>query len=249
MKLGYKRDRPDVRDWRITQDYLGVSTIKSGVSWLDKCAPVRDQPAQNCVNEALSRSVHTVAAIKGTPVAYPSCLANYGLGRQLELGPDAEFLPDQGSYPRLVMRAARSHGMVPLAEYGDLEDPNKPVPFDVIQTAWHARLTEFWRVDQANEDLICAAIEAGRIPIMGRQIGQDYLNLGTQIYDGRKTPVAGGHMEAIVGFNRDVALPYFEVMGSWGTGFANGGVALCSIRSVLLEAYDMYVVNAVPREL
>lgn len=250
MKLGYKIDIADPRDRKIgsllaSRGVTGLSKRK--VSWLDKCAPVRDQPAQNCVNEALSRAVHTNAEIASTPIEYPSCLANYGMGRTLDHGPDITTLPDEGSFPRLVMQSARQFGMVPISAYGDNESPFVPVDFNVVREASHAKLTGFYRADVDDDERLCAAIEGGDIPIIGRQVGDDYINVGTEIYDGRKSSVRGGHMEAIVGFDLDAPLPYFEIMGSWGTGFARYGVALCSIRSVMLEAFDKYVVTGTVR--
>lgn len=247
MKFGYKVDVADSRDWKAGAKF-GAGPTKRKFSLLDYIAPIRNQPAQNCVNEALSRAVHTVAAVAGTPIAYPSCLANYGVGRQLEVGAEALFLPDDGSFPRLVMQGARQFGMVPLAAYDDTEDPTEPVPFDVLTVAWHAKLTGFWRQDGGDEGPLCAAIEQGKPFIMGRTVGQDYLNLGTEIYDGRKGAAAGGHMECVVGYDLDAPVPYFEVVGSWGTGFARHGIAFCSIRSVMTEAYDKYVIDAAPRE-
>lgn len=244
MKLGYKVDRVDPRDRPLGALNKIIGLSKRKVSWLDKCAPVRDQPAQNCVNEALSRAVHTNAAISGTPIEYPSCLANYALGRTLDLGPDMVELPDEGSFPRLVVQSARHGGMVPISAYGDNEPPSLPVDFNTIREAWHAKLTGFYRADDDDGDRLCAAIEAGYIPIIGRSVGRDYLDLRTEVYDGRQSSVLGGHMEAIVGYNLDAPLPYFEIMGSWGTRFANEGMALCSIRSVMIESFDKYVVTS-----
>lgn len=252
--FGYKPDVFDPRDFRLRDpqhktavfgDRVGV--FKRRWSWLDKCAPIRNQPGNNCVNEALSRAAHTAAAIVGEPIAYPSCTANYAVGRTLEHGPDATFLPDDGSYPRLVMQGARQFGMVPIKEYDDAVDLTKPAPFDVFTTGAHAKLQGFYRLEAADTELFCAAIERGHIPIIGRTVGDDYMNLGSEIYEGRKSYARGGHMEAVVGYNLDAAIPYCEVVGSWGTGFANGGVALCSLRSVMIESYDRYVVTLAPR--
>lgn len=244
--LGYKPDSLDERDFR-----YGASAAPALPPVLSKSPDltsyigrVRDQGGtSSCVGQALAAAIElTSLACDGKPL-HLSARHLYAMAREAER--TGLPLQDEGSFPRLALRAAQARGVVPERSFPFSEDTidERPPPALSV-SAYELRGLSFYRLEaEGNERLeaLDDALRRGCGVLFGAQVSVAYgRNRGELVSE--MGPAAGGHMQVLV---RGGPAPL--VLNSWGTGWGHRG--LCPWDRGFLGGYplsDIYVVTQVP---
>ena len=191
---------------------------------------VRDQgDTSACVGFAVTGAAYARLRSLGYDCGPFSPLTAYSIGRQLEGIYKGKLLPDDGSYPFLVMDGLRKFGFAREEAWPFDRDVasrvRQEVPFDVFQQASQFRLSSFARIDVRGEGRTEAckrAIYAGHPVPLGMQVGRTF-----QDYSVGKDPVGiemgdtGGHMTFLCGYEDDGEV--FIGCNSWGTSWGDNG--------------------------
>ena len=227
--LGHLPNPPDARDkpvGALLQLVGAASPVPPTASLRGLVGAVRDQQTSSaCVAFANCKGIFIRGRFTGVDVPELSPLASYALTRGVNLLP-GEPLVDIGSIPRSFYVAASVDGVVSESRYAfDAGLVNSPLPFDVFVAGADARVTTYHSILESGEER-CAAIRAcihSGIPVsFAMPVDRAYEALfDDSVYQGRTGKIVGGHDQLIIGYDETS----FEVLNSWGIGFAGGGVS------------------------
>lgn len=237
-KLGWKPDRQEhiddasVASSAYRNDRYGamrLSLPSSSYDLMGHCT-IRDQEETSaCVGFATTGAVHCRLKSLGYDTEVFSPLTAYSVGRQLEGVYKGKLLPDDGSYPFLVMQGLRRFGLCPESAWPfDVDHSarvHQEVPFDVFQRASQFRLSGFARIDATGSSRVRAcmqALAAGHPVPLGMMVGDEFVD-----YRPGRSPVGiesqrlGGHMTFLCGYEDDGDV--FIGCNSWGKSWGEGG--------------------------
>ena len=236
--FGWKKDldvhiaETDVAGPAYRADRYGAPRIALPSACYDlmRFCKVRDQKGSSaCVGFAITGAVYCRLHYLGYDCDLFSPIATYNIGRQLEGIYKGKALPDDGSYPFLVMNGCRKFGLVtekelPFDSHWE-ERVTKEVPFDIFQKASQFRLHSFSRIavsGDARIDTVMRAIAAGHPVPLGMEVGtvfQNYANGRDPV--GREFNSLGGHMTFLCGYENNGEV--FIGCNSWGKDWGDGG--------------------------
>ncbi len=228
---GWRRDPYDKRDYPTKKLFGAHRNMPREVLLELYASSVRDQLSTgSCVGQAIARAVDTRMRAVGTPIAYPSALAAYGVARALErMSPD-DALVDVGSQPRLAMKGIRNWGLPPDSSWPlDESKVNDELPLDVLEDASAFKLDAWYRIDSVGRGRVldvCQALSEKHPVILGVDADRALMD-----YDGTmplvapdESKVIGGHMLCLLGY-RTMPDGKTQLRGanSWGTDWGDSG--------------------------
>lgn len=238
MKLGWKKDldvhiaETEVAGSLHRAERYGAARIAlpSYSHDLMTFCHVRDQEETSaCVGFATTGAVYCRLRSLGYGCEPFSPLTTYAIGRQLEGVYKGKLLPDDGSYPFLVMSGGKKYGFVAESAWPFDRDHasrvRQEVPFDVFQKASQFRLSNFARIDAKGDMRVEAckrAIASGHPVPLGMMVGREFAD-----YHSGKSPVGieldtlGGHMTFLCGYEDDGEV--FIGCNSWGSSWGENG--------------------------
>lgn len=205
---------------------LGLDDLPDAINLLGKHCTIRDQgPTSACVGFADTGAVLARLRFLGYDPDPFSPSALYAMGRQLERVGRVVKAPlmDEGSFPFLVLIAARTFGLVPEREWPFVvAQVNREADFDEFQKASQFRLSGVRRIDAARKLTCMRKLAAGHPIPLGMQVGRDFQN-----YRKGRGPVGvetvntGGHMTFLVGYRERGEI--FIGCNSWGRDYGDEG--------------------------
>lgn len=255
---GYIESPADTRDFKIGS-LLGsagsAAPLPESESLKQHAGAVRDQSiTSSCVAHAGCKMVIIRARYMGVAIPELSPLAQYALTRGEDMG-EGEKLVDSGSMPRSFFRSAAKFGVISEARWPfDAAKVNDGLPLDVFEAGVGARLRSYHAIDDSGANRIAAikaCIHAG-IPVgFAMPVDSNYEKLDdSTVYQGRLGAAKGLHYQCITGYGPASyhGPEYFEVMGSWGVGFAFGGFARIAQHYIAnaSEVTDVWAVDVAP---
>lgn len=246
--LGYNSDAYDARDrlFAASPD-LPPEIFKAPDLSAYMVSPVRDQGGtSSCVGQALASAIEiTACARKGSAIRVsPRHL--YAIGRELENPRFRGNLTDSGSFPRLVMEAARSRGLLPekAFPFSESDIDKRPTPADCV-ASFDARGLAYYRINSRGAerlDAVKSALRRGCCVLFGMQVDRAYQrNEGDTVHSMGAS--IGGHMQTAVAVDGVTV----RVLNSWGTGWGDRGFAHYDQAFFSeCEMSDIYAVTFVP---
>lgn len=245
---------PDERDFPIgalLQRIGSDAPLPTSMSLRSFAGEVRNQSiTSSCVAMAGTKLVAIRARKMGLTIPELSPLASYALTRGWDLV-EGEALVDLGSMPRSFFHTARQSGVVSEARWPfDEGKINEPLPLDVFVAGAAAKVASYHAIEWEGEgrcQLIRETLHAGSAVGFAMPVDRDYMRLelgdAEAIWPGRTGPTRGRHYQAITGYGPG----YFEVLGSWGLGFAYAGtVRIANDYIAQPECTDFYAVDVSP---
>lgn len=222
--------------------YGAAVGLPSVFSWRAYVETVPDQMStSSCVGQAFANALHLHGLIRGEAMPRPSAKAIYDFARMLDTG-ITHPLFDGGSRPSMALNGMRDYGLVaeerwPLTEANVNDKP----AWDVFRHALSATLDQHYRIASGRGagQLIREALASRYLPVFAMDVDAAFMDHdGRDVYRGLAGPVVGRHMQAIVGWDGS----RFEVIGSWGTGWADGGFVMLSEDFIESAACDSFIV-------
>ena len=256
MKLGWK---PDLKEHIAETEIAGPSyrADRFGASRLSlprechdlmKHCFIRDQEeTSSCVGFAVTGAAYCRLHYLGFQCGLFSPLSAYSIGRQLEGIYVGKPLPDEGSYPFLVMSGVRRFGFVGEQFWPFDRDHasrvHQEVPFDIFQKASQFRVSNFARIDAQGDARIQAckhAIAAGHPIPLGMEVGKKFADYGKGSDPIKpESDSLGGHMTFLCGYEKDGDV--FIGCNSWGKSWGDDGFyRIHSSKLVDLTTTDLY---------
>jgi len=237
-KLGWKPDLKEhideapVAGPAYRSDRYGAARLSLPSSNYDlmRFCTIRDQEETSaCVGFGTTGAVHCRLRSLGYDTEAFSPLSAYAIGRQLEGIYKGKPLPDDGSYPFLVVSGLKRFGLCPEHAWPFDRDHSsrvhQEVPFDVFQRASQFRLSSFARIDATGDARVKAcmqAIAAGHPVPLGMMVGDEFVDYGPgKSPVGIETRNLGGHMTFLCGYEDDGEV--FIGCNSWGKSWGEGG--------------------------
>lgn len=257
-RFGAKSDPFDANDYspdrffdEPAESKVGFSSSKA-LSLRTLVEVIPNQLGNSCVGYGISSATHLHGKLHGFTIARPSALAIYALAAMGEFQTLPQRWPDDGCQPRLAMRGAQSVGLLPENEWQETADRiGKPVPLQVMRGALAHKLRSYYRVEVDVVDTLKKLLAAGAPSIFHTPVTQAMLDWADEevitpdVFAG---PKLGRHCQAIIGY--DDARQAFEVLGSWGAGYADGGCSWISYEVIDSQlARDRYAVTSAPKGL
>jgi C1A family cysteine protease len=246
---GYKEDAPDVRDFPADALFGAAVRVPKEFSLEQYIGKIRNQEqTSSCVGHGIWAAIQIREKILGLTSGECSPLGLYALARTLGKLTKAEKLKDDGSYPRLAMKAIKEWG-VPLESKWPFDPTlvNEELPWDVLQQASGTKVSAWYRVDgigQGRVNSLMQAISKGYPVCFGTEVDAVYEDWnGKGVIGPRQGRSFGGHFTTLVGYRteRDGRVS-FQFQQSWGAGWGAGGLGwLCEERITMLESRDFYV--------
>lgn len=223
-KLGWLPSPSDHRDVDTRSLGLVGSAEPLSVSVTEWMPPVYDQGrSQSCVGQGIAAQLDAVHRQAFGRHGCPAPLAIYTAARELHTTNGAP-LRDDGTYPRLALRALRSVGVPDEADWPMLRgNVNKRLPFRVAVQANGRRGAKYAYVMGERIAGIRAALAAGYPVGFGALVAKSYMrNEGPYMVTlpPKSDPIVGGHYQVIVGVTPN---NNFRVRNSWGTKWRDGG--------------------------
>lgn len=274
---GYLPDRPDERDLPV-EKLFGFAPTKSEIvvpaSMIRYHVGILDQrDASSCVAFALTRAVDMRLRVDAERSGLGSASVTLGApgfvyfnARQQEIveamarGSEPRAIGDNGSYPRLAMRAIQRLGYCPEASYpyeaalteiraARLEArPERPPPTMTYRHAYDQAGLRYYRVSSSGQQRVADVARAigQQAPVVfGMFVDTAFMqNRGDRITSiNDDDPDGGGHMMCVVG----VTLEDVVITNSWGAAWGQNGIA--RISHALFGSFlasDVYAVVAAP---
>lgn len=246
--LGYKPDAPDARDHRYGAN-SGPALAPLVLDEPDQerfVRTVRDQGGtSSCVGQALAAAIEICAAIAGQACEI-SASGCYVFGVEAERPTYRGALDDDGSFPRLVMAAAQTRGVLPESArpFSEENVVKRPVHGELLE-AFDARGLRYFRIDatgKARIDAIKDALRRGYGLLFGTNVSAEYQRNRGEVVTAMG-PSIGGHMQAIVAVRGDTV----RILNSWGEDWGDLGFANFSAACFAeLPISDLYAVTWVP---
>lgn len=258
MKFGAIPDAPDPRDFP-AERLLGAAEPPTEavdlLSYEELLDQVLTQAAEDCVGCFVSNAVFLQAAIAKKPIARPSPMGAYTLGRMLanaDIGMKGAPLVDNGSSTRYVLQAGARYGTVSMERWPEeARLATEPVPLDVVGAASDAKIRTYYSVEGAPSQIqnhFIRALMLGYIPGFGGPVDKRYLDLPIDHWEGcDPKDKIGDHQQAIIGFH--MSRSAFLVLNSWGPKWARGGLCWVPMQWVTGEhCFSRFVLQSGPAE-
>jgi len=231
--LGYLVDPVDERDLNARALFGARRSLPDEAHGLLDClSGVYDQgPSQGCVGQAIGHAIDVRLRKMGRWDAPKVSRGGvYKLARALGR-PSAEIpLVDEGSYPRLAMKALRVYGVPTEARVPtDLDTINEELPWDALKEASAFTLNAFWRIDAMGkggiEDMCQALVNGYPVPF-GLVVDKAFSNhTGKKVLGAiNQAEAIGGHMMFAVAYRTEKGRRVFTIVNSWGVTWGDGGL-------------------------
>ena len=253
--LGAKPSPPDPKDatfaFEKSELLAGVILPESNDVSITDAHEWREQRYQDCVGISIVEVAKDNATVLGHPCPPLAPLLPYNQACFYDQPPaPGKRMPDVGTNPRLGIKAAMHCGLVPESEYPETDENIGMVPpMDVWQSASVARVKSYHRI--TSRDLnsfrhnINAALKLARdgkaaAPMFAMPVYENYLKIGSSVYESIGGKLLGHHMQPITG-RRD-HLDAYEVPGSWPRKeFGDNGLALISTSCLYAIGREFWV--------
>jgi hypothetical protein len=264
--LGYRQDAPDERDYPAEQ-LLGATppTVVPASMARFRVGTLEQKHAGSCVAFALTRAIDMAlraeAERRGAPnptdlpLGAPGFL--YFTARQQEVvdamsaGRAPPTIRDEGSYPRLAMRAVQKLGFCAADAYSyeeALAHINSPPPAHAYRFAFDQSGLKYYRINSigiARVAEVALALAQGHPVVFGMFVDSAFMrNRGERITTvATNDPDGGGHMMAVL----DVTESEVVVDNWWGADWGDMGIGHLShalFGSVVIS--DVYVIETCP---
>ncbi len=227
---GWKKDKPDVRDFRLKS----VSSVLSGAKLMrpkmvdnsKKCSPVEDQKnLGSCTAQMLAGIVEYNNIRWGERVSRKqiSRLFEYYATRKI-MGTTEE---DSGAYIRDTIKAAAVYGCVweRLWRY-DISRFTENPPQKIWDAATTHKITSYHRIDDGDLETMKQTLASGYLIGFGFEVYTNFVTRKMSIEGHLHLPsshdiVLGGHAVVLVGYDDEKKA--FKVRNSWGKDWALGG--------------------------
>lgn len=233
---------------------MRVALPKSSYDLVDKCV-IRDQEDTSaCVGFAITGAAHTRLRYLGFDPVLFSPLASYAIGRQKEGIYKGKPLPDEGSYPSLVVAGASEFGLCPEKAWpfdGDHKSRvTQEVNVDTFQKASQFRLSNYARISVSGDErlrLCMHAIAHGHPVPLGMMVGPAFMNFGPgRDPIGVEYNILGGHMTYLCGYEDDGKV--LIGCNSYGKGYGRDGLYYIKAEKLLdpstTDLYDFVISDA-----
>jgi len=244
--LGYKKDIPDARDYKMRVSRAEIETLPPTVILNDK-TPVLDQGGLgSCVANAGDNVFKLRDYIVTGNFSNGSRLALYYWDREV----DGTINSDEGSYLRTMAKVLADKGVPPEKLWPYIESKYKTRPPTSVDTeAIKSHADTYYRVDgdTATETLtnIKAAI-ASQYPVMlGFTVYNNFFNIGASgDMPTGAGGIAGGHAVTVVGYddthtNLDGSKGALFIKNSWGAGWGAKGYFWMPYKVVIKASNDV----------
>lgn len=224
-------------------------SLPHAVSYRHLVSKVFDQgPTNSCVANWFAMAIWLRGQIVAAPVPMPSRRWAYTVARYGD-EPGKQLL-DEGSSARVMCMKSQRHGII--AETRLPFEPakiNEPPPFDADIAGADAEFTGWYRAGVDPLELQ-QALADGYVPGMAISVFPNFENWPktSKAYEETSGDLLGYHMVTITGYrtNSDGSVD-FEVLNSWGDGWADGGFLWMSDRFVgSRKVFDRHVVTSAP---
>lgn len=263
--LGYRQDAPDERD--IPAEQLlgaGPPTVVPASLAKFRVGTLEQSHASSCVAFALTRAIDMALRIEAErrgapatelPLGAPGYI--YFNARQQEVveaknaGRAAPAIADQGSYPRLAMRAVQKLGFCPDEAYPyaeALQHINSPPPAHAYRHAFDQAGFAYYRISAtgiARVADVARALAQGKPVIFGMFVDTAFMrNRGARITSvNQDDPNGGGHMMTVL----DVTESEVVVDNWWGNDWGDFGIGRIAHEVFGSSAVsDVYVIETAP---
>ncbi len=265
--LGYKQDEPDERDL-LSEMLLGApmraDVVVPASMKKYRGAPIRQGRASSCVAHALYRTLdmclrYELEKADKSGVLPPGASRRfmYFNARNQEnvdakaAGKTLHAVRDEGSFPRLAMRAVQKLGFCDedLFPYSDdAKAINEPPPPTAFQGAYDQSNFRYYRVAStgtARVAEVARALAQGKPVLFGMFVDTDFMaNVGqTLTRINAADPDGGGHMLAVLEVTSDTVV--FD--NWWGEDWGADGIGKMSHALFGgVNISDVYVIEAAP---
>ena len=198
-----------------------------------------DQGASSaCVGFAFEMGINTRLRAQGVEDQQRlSPWAIYTAARQKANGPFIE-LTDTGCMPGLAALAISDTTLSPLVPYDVWTDARARIPLDVYEKGVGHKV-DFYRAESVED--IRAALARNYPVVFGMDVDRSYEDYTGGVWTGMQTGSLGGHMQCLVGYDRNI----FKVANSWGKTWGMEGLSWID-ESYLAgpHCYDFYAITA-----
>lgn len=208
----------------ISHDVAGIINpglfVPGAVSWRDLVRIDDQGVTASCVGQAFRTALSVTAAARGASIAMPSASFIYALARLIWRPNQALF--DSGCRPTDAIDGMMRYGIASEERWPfQPAEINVLPPLDVYMAGSDAMLTGHLRVrpGKGAAGQLRQAISSGYIPTFAMHVDSAFEELEGDTVVSSIGVSVGQHMQAIVGYDRDV----FLVAGSWGKYWADGG--------------------------
>lgn len=263
--LGYRQDAPDERDFSAERLLgIGAATVVPASMARLRVGTLEQAGAGSCVAFALTRAIDMAlraeAERRGAnsvdlPLGAPGFV--YFNARQQEVveaknaGRSPPPIQDQGSYPRLAMRAVQRLGFCPDEAYPYLEalhHINAAPPAHAYRHAFDQSGLKYYRISAtgiARVAEVARALSLGKPVIFGMFVDAAFMrNRGERIATvNTNDPNGGGHMMAVL----EVTESEVVVDNWWGSDWGDIGIGRIGHELFGSSAIsDVYVIETAP---
>ena len=238
--MGSRPSPEDPRDWALHKIGVASGSIPERVNNDKLVGFVTDQSiTSSCVGQGTARAWYTRALLQGDSlVKYPSPLAIYAEARAAELGQQDAPLLDQGSYPRLGLKAASALGVVPMERWADIGDINTRPPWEILRESTDSRGVRFARVESTYQMRV--ALAAGHPLVVAFDVDVSFEDYRGGAWTGMRGHALGGHCTCLIGYEPGK----FRGVNSWGSGWGENGLYwIADMATLGMEAWAVELVT------
>jgi len=248
--MGYLPDEPDERDFSAKGLFGARKTLPDeSLGLIGHVREIYDQLwTSSCVGNAIAGALSVRLSAMGYVVEALSRLAAYTYARAIARHTSDIELKDEGSYPRMAMKALRDWG-IPLERYWPFktERVNDELSWGAHQQASAFKVKKWWRIYSGGKDRIediCQALASGYPVVFGVPVDSAFLDHKGSGSVGAPDPTknVGRHMMYAVGYKTVNGERWIRIVNSWGVRWGDGGF-FWARESFFAEATDCYVIQ------
>ena len=223
-KFGWKKDKPDERDYKVYSLPRLSQTIVDNVDLESKMPPIYDQgQTSSCTGNATAAGFDDVHNSQFGKFMFPSRLQIYYEGRRTE-GSTSE---DCGASIRDVIKGIVRVGCVPESMWPFIEDNvTKEPPAELLVEAEKHQAISYYRIPDNNLQLILQSLSSGYPIVFGMTVYDSIMSDEVSKTGILNNPTItesslGGHAVVLVGY--DKSANRFKVRNSWGPKWGQNG--------------------------
>ena len=254
--FGWKQDPYDARDWAAHKRVMvRKPTIARPDLTMYRRGRLLQGGAGSCVAQAITRAVHVAQLQRNDAAPMPSAMMTYWLGRKQEqAGKDPTTAPplaDEGTFPRLAMRAVRSLGFV-TSERCPYDDRAVNVELDegLLQHSYDQNGLGYSRVldsGLSRSEMAAECLMRGSPVIFGAQVDKAWFDVNTSVPISaiNENEIVGGHMLEVVRVQPNGNIVFDNWWSDWGFDDGLGIMSAELFGSVWID--DVYAIDFAPQ--
>lgn len=237
---GARRSPHDARDWPLHR--IGATSVRvpDAVNRDNLVKLVTDQSiTSSCVGQACARAWYTRAVLQGDiNVEYPAPFAIYGVALAAEMVDPNGPLLDNGTYPRLGLKAMADVGVVAMNRWNDVGRVTERLPWEILRESSDRRGVRFARVDGQAE--MRRALASGFPLVVAFDVDQSFEDYRGGVWTGMRGRSLGGHCTTLIGYD----VGKFRGVNSWAETWGEHGLYWISDLAALdIEAWAVELVS------